>query len=102
MFFVLWGAAAVAMIAAVIYLPKWPFWLSTRQANSVHDVLGTEHGADSFVYWLVIVVCGLLYAWLTYEFSRLLPAGDGFMWALVGAVPLVVVAMKLRPTRRKG
>lgn len=42
----------VLLVASAFFVPKWPFWLSTRQAYSAYDVLSGQYGRRKT--WVIV------------------------------------------------
>lgn len=48
----------VVLVASAFFVPKWPFWLSTRQAYSAYDVLSGQYGKRKT--WVIVGLALLL------------------------------------------
>jgi len=48
----------VVLVAGAFFVPKWPFWLSTRQAYSAYDVLSGQYGKRKT--WVIVGLALLL------------------------------------------
>jgi hypothetical protein len=92
--------AALALVAVVLFMPRWTWWLSLRSAYSLHDVLRGEHGLDRFSYGLIVLIVYGFLIYLSIALEPLFHPGITYFCGAAIGVLLLFPAVTFWP--RKG